>query len=93
MEISEAIKGRRSVRRFKPEPVPREVIENILELAQWAPSAMNQQDWRFIEPTIQFKNQRKQVFPEPKRPTKSILKGFSLIAKALFLPTILVNSS
>jgi len=48
MELSEVIKGRRSVRRFKPEPIPRDVIENMLELAQWAPSAMNQQDWRFI---------------------------------------------
>ena len=48
MELSEAIKGRRSVRRFRPDPVQRDVIERILELAQWAPSAMNRQDWRFI---------------------------------------------
>ncbi len=48
MELSAAIKGRRSIRRFKAEPVPKEVIDNILELAQWAPSAMNMQDWRFI---------------------------------------------
>jgi nitroreductase len=48
MELSEAIKGRRSVRRFRPDPVPREVIDRILEFAQWAPSAMNRQDWRFI---------------------------------------------
>ncbi len=48
MELSEAIKGRRSIRRFKPDPVPRDVLEKILELAQWAPSAMNGQDWRFI---------------------------------------------
>lgn len=48
MELSDAIKGRRSIRRFKPDPVPREVIERLLELAQWAPSAMNRQDWRFI---------------------------------------------
>jgi len=48
MELSEAIKGRRSIRRFKPDPVPRELIEKILELAQWAPSAMNGQDWRFL---------------------------------------------
>ena len=48
MELSEAIKGRRSVRRFRPDPVPRDVIERILELAQWAPSAMNRQDWRFV---------------------------------------------
>ncbi len=48
MDLSEIIKGRRSVRRFNPDPVPRDVIEGILELAQWAPSAMNGQDWRFL---------------------------------------------
>jgi len=34
MELSEAIKGRRSVRRFRPDPIPKDVIERILELAQ-----------------------------------------------------------
>ncbi len=48
MEVSETIRSRRSIRRFRPDPVPREVLEKILDLAQWAPSAMNQQDWRFI---------------------------------------------
>jgi len=48
MELSEAIRGRRSIRRFKPDPIPKETLEKILELAQWAPSAMNLQDWRFI---------------------------------------------
>jgi nitroreductase len=48
MELAETIRGRRSIRRFKPDPVPRETLDKILELAQWAPSAMNQQDWRFI---------------------------------------------
>lgn len=48
MEVSEAIRGRRSIRRFKTDPVPKEVLEKILDLAQWAPSAMNGQDWRFI---------------------------------------------
>jgi nitroreductase len=48
MELSEAIRGRRSIRRFKPDAVSREVLEKILQLAQWAPSAMNGQDWRFI---------------------------------------------
>lgn len=48
MELAEAVRGRRSIRRFKPDPVPREVLEKIMELAQWAPSAMNRQDWRFV---------------------------------------------
>jgi len=48
MELADAVRGRRSIRRFKPDPVSREVLEKILELAQWAPSAMNGQDWRFM---------------------------------------------
>ncbi len=48
MELAEAIRGRRSVRRFKSDPIPRDVVEKILDLALWAPSAMNKQDWRFI---------------------------------------------
>lgn len=48
MELSEIIKNRRSIRRFKPDPVPGHVVDNLLELAQWAPSAMNGQDWRFL---------------------------------------------
>ena len=48
MELADVIRARRSVRRFKTDPVPREVLEKVLELALWAPSAMNQQDWRFL---------------------------------------------
>jgi nitroreductase len=48
MELSKVIKGRRSVRRFKSDPIPRNVLEGILDLALWAPSAMNRQDWYFV---------------------------------------------
>ena len=47
LDVSEAIRGRRSVRRYKPDPVPRELVERCLEAAAWAPSAMNGQQWRF----------------------------------------------
>ncbi len=47
MELSEAIKGRRSVRRFRTQAVPKEVLEKILDLAIWAPSGMNRQEWYF----------------------------------------------
>lgn len=43
----ELIRGRRSVRMFKREPVARELIEKIVEAASWAPSAGNRQDWEF----------------------------------------------
>jgi len=48
MEVFEAIKMRRSVRRYEKEKVPREKVEKILEAAKWAPSASNSQPWNFI---------------------------------------------
>ncbi|MBI2954715.1 MAG: nitroreductase family protein, partial [Chloroflexi bacterium] len=39
---------RRSVRRFKPDPVPDEYIEKILEAGRWAMSGANGQPWEFI---------------------------------------------
>ena len=47
MDIIEAIKKRKSIRDFKKDQVPREVIREILEIACRAPSAMNTQPWKF----------------------------------------------
>lgn len=47
MEFEEVVRGRRSVRKFTGEPIPREALERILELATWAPSAQNLQPWFF----------------------------------------------
>jgi nitroreductase len=48
MDIVEAVTKRKSVRGYRPDPVPREILEQILELACQAPSAMNTQPWEFI---------------------------------------------
>ena len=48
MDIVEAIKTRKSIRNFKPDPVPKETLREILEIASRAPSAMNTQPWEFI---------------------------------------------
>lgn len=45
MEFSELIQTRKSIRGYLPKPVPREVIEEIIEVAKWAPSSMNTQPW------------------------------------------------
>lgn len=47
MEIVEAIRKRKSIRDFKPDPVPRELLEEILETAVRAPSGVNKQPWEF----------------------------------------------
>jgi nitroreductase len=48
MDVFEAIKGRRSVRKYSPKPVKRETILKMLEAARWAPSGSNIQPWLFI---------------------------------------------
>ena len=47
MRYDDVIRGRRSIRGYKPDPVPRALIEEILELAMRAPSSMNTQPYRF----------------------------------------------
>ena len=47
-EVLEAIKSRRTIRRFKPNPIDEERIQMILEAGRWAPSFSNLQPWRFI---------------------------------------------
>ena len=48
MNIVEAIKFRKSIRAFKPEPVPKEVLSEVLDIARWAPSGVNCQSWEFV---------------------------------------------
>lgn len=42
------LKTRRSIRRYKPDPVPDELVAQLLEAGRWAPSASNRQPWEFI---------------------------------------------
>jgi nitroreductase len=48
MDLLSAIKERKSIRAFKPDPIPKEKIEEILRLTIHAPSAINLQPWEFI---------------------------------------------
>jgi nitroreductase len=44
----ELVRRRRSIRKYKPDAVPREMIESCIDAARFAPSASNTQGWRFI---------------------------------------------
>jgi nitroreductase len=48
MEVIEAIKSRRSIRKFKEEKIDKNTLEKIIEAARLSPSAMNNQPWHFI---------------------------------------------
>jgi coenzyme F420-0:L-glutamate ligase/coenzyme F420-1:gamma-L-glutamate ligase len=45
--LAALMQGRRSVRQFQQKPVARELIEQVLEAARWAPSPHGRQPWRF----------------------------------------------
>jgi nitroreductase len=47
MQFDDVLRGRRSIRGYKSDPVPKALIEEILELAMRAPSSMNTQPWNF----------------------------------------------
>ena len=71
MELALAVKGRRSIRKFKPQDVPKSVITEILEQARWSPSWGNTQPWDLFVLTgktlAKFKemNLRKTLAGEP----------------------------
>jgi len=48
MEVISAIQARRSIRRYKADPVKEEDLKVVLEAARWAPSWRNSQCWRFV---------------------------------------------
>jgi nitroreductase len=46
--LLDLVKKRRSIRRFKPDPIPDDYIEKIIDVARWAPSGFNMQPWEFL---------------------------------------------
>jgi nitroreductase len=61
MDIVEAIRTRKSIRKYKSDPVPKEVIREILEIATQAPSAMNTQPWEFTVITGEVLEKMKRI--------------------------------
>ena len=72
-DFLELVKKRRSFRRFKPDPVPKDIIEKVLEAARNAPSAGNSQPWEFV--VVQDAAMKKDI-------TQSISSGYQELHKA-----------
>lgn len=52
-DLVSLLQGRRSVRKYQVRTLPRELIEQVLEAARWAPSPHGRQPWRFVVLTRQ----------------------------------------
>ncbi len=68
------LKARRSIRKYKSDPVPREVVERLLEAAMEAPSGKNRQNWKFIVVTGEKRDQYLQYSQKAWEKLKDILK-------------------
>ena len=62
MSIDDAIKGRRSIRTYKNEEVPEELLRQVIDAATYAPSAKNGQQWRFTVLTGDAKDRFTDVY-------------------------------
>jgi len=51
MDLIELIKKRRSIREFADRPIPKAILENIIDAGRFAPTARNVQPWRFVAVT------------------------------------------
>jgi nitroreductase len=64
VELDDAIRGRRSVRLFKDEPVDREVVRELIELAVAAPSSHNLQPWHFYVATGEVRDRACEILSQ-----------------------------
>jgi len=58
-QLLELVQSRRSIRRFKSDPVPEELITKMVDVARWAPSGFNMQPWEFV--VVQKEELRKKI--------------------------------
>jgi nitroreductase len=88
--LLDLVKKRRTVRQFKPDPVPDEYITQIIEVARWAPSGFHTQPWEFVViKNAEVKNQivaaMERHGPPIKDPAKKDLKRTSYKDAPVFI--------
>ncbi|MBU2053530.1 MAG: nitroreductase [Proteobacteria bacterium] len=68
MEIFQTVTTRRCIRKFRPDPVPGELVRELLEAARWSPSWGNTQPWEIVvvagEPLKRFREANRKRFME-----------------------------
>jgi nitroreductase len=72
MDVYEAIKGRRSIRKYKADPIPADVLDRLAEAAQWAPSWAHTQCCRLV---LVSKSEGKAALQQALPPTNPAFKA------------------
>ena len=96
----ETLYAQRAIRRFKPDPVSRELIERIIEAATHAPSGGNRQPWAFVVVTDPAKKERIAEWyhegwvgmyaSDPSRPRNAIYRSAEYLAEHMAETPVLV---
>lgn len=74
MDLIEAIEARRSIRKYKPDAVAKEVLQEIIDLAKWAPSDMNTQPWQVTVVTGKARDGLAKIIRKGIEPLKPLLE-------------------
>lgn len=64
MNVEEAIRSRRSIGKVKQDPVPRDLVERIIEAAVWAPNHHRTEPWKFVVMTGEGRNKLGSAYAE-----------------------------
>ncbi len=98
--LFETIYAQRAIRRFKPDPVPREVVERIIEAATHAPSGGNRQPWAFVVVTDPAKKERIAEWyhegwvslyaSDPNRPRNAVYRSAEYLAEHMAETPVLI---
>ena len=96
--VLESIKKRRSVRSYESKPVPKDIINAIIEAGNQAPSAMNSQPWRFV--VVENSSFKQKILNTAMPNAKKILEHvkennperYEAIMKNTIVPTALRNT-
>ena len=87
METMQALKERRSVRKYKPDPVSDEALNTVLDAARWAPSWANTQCGRFVvvrdpETKVRLAGALRWMVPDRDNPALAAIKDAPIIIVA-----------
>lgn len=74
MELSETIKNRRSIRKYKSDDVDNKIIEDLIDYARLAPSAKNRQPWEFLVVRDTTKDEIADIMLEEEKKSKISLE-------------------
>lgn len=80
-ELMEAIKGRRSIRKYEDKAIPDDLLQQVLEAVQWAPSWANTQCWEVIVvKDAATKQQLQEIISKGNPATKAIVDAPAVLA-------------